>query len=106
MRAKILKTTALAACAAVGALAVTVAMGRPRGAEAPVSGRTRSAARPGQVESLGVNVGHQHDPVVQWRTVGTFDDLVRSSDLVIQGTVESRRPAWARQGWSRAAEWL
>ena len=91
----------IAVLSAAVVLGVSAAACRRDGA-APARARTAEEA-----DRLGVQAaGHHHDPEVRWRTVDSFDELVRSSDLVVRGTVESRRPAWAIQGWGLVSRWL
>jgi len=97
MRASVLRVTALVA---VLVLLSSVAACRVDGSH------SASPHAPGGAE-LGIQIGHPHDPEVRWQTVDSFDEMVRSSDLVVRGTVERRRPAWARHdGWKQATRWL
>jgi len=98
MRARILLVTVLIAALALLSSIAACRSGGSHSAPASVPG--------GAERGLGVQVGHHHDPEVRWRVVGSFDDLVRSSDLVVRGTVESRRPGWARRQGLSQAQWL
>ena len=56
-------------------------------------------------DGLGAQVGHDHPVDVHWQTVDSFDELVRSSDLIVRGKVETRRAANLRlYGWNAEAQ--